>query len=338
MARVHDACIKTVRMCVAAAARHGVDLLPTVAALGIDAARLADPYARVPVPAVLDLWRKAAALSGDEAFGLHAAELGFARIDNAVDGALLHCATLGAACRAAARFSRLLFESERITLDRDGERARYQVHFSSVPPPPPAFVDMVAAMFVLRARRILGGAVPACDVALPRPPPADAREHRRVLGSALAWNAPAVRITFDAALLDRPAQDADPTLGQVLARHLDEQVAKLPADEDTAAAVRRVVAADLAEGPPDLGRVARRLGMSRRTLQRALGREGTRFQRLVDDTRREVALARLEDPRLTLSELAFLVGFSELSAFDRAFRRWTGKSPRAFRGGAARTA
>jgi AraC-like DNA-binding protein len=196
---------------------------------------------------------------------------------------------------------------------------------------PPAFTDMIAAMWSLRTRHVTGGPPPVLEVCLPRSPPSDLGEHRRLLGGPFRWEGPSVRFTFDAALLDVPMRGADQTLGVVLDRHLEEQAAQLPAGDDLLTSIRGALAEDLADGAPDLDHVARRLAMSRRTLQRALRREGTSFQRLVDDTRREVALARLRDPRLTLSELAFLVGFSELSAFDRAFRRWTGQSPRAYR-------
>lgn len=331
MARVREACIKTMRTLVDTAAARGRDIRPLLAARGVDAARLADPYARVPVAVVAELWREVPGLVDDEAFGLHAAELGFARVDVALDGALWHYPTLGAAFDAFARYARLLFDGAVISTAREGAEAFYEVRFPPSPPLPPAFVDVIAAMWMQRARHVTGGALPVREVCLPRPRPRDLGEHRRVLGGPLRWDGPSVRITFDAALLDVPMSGADPMLGAVLDRHLREQAARLPAEDELLASIRGAVAGDLAEGAPDLDRIARRLRVSRRSLQRALKREGTSFQRVVDDTRREVALSRLRDPRLTLSELAFLVGFSELSAFDRAFRRWTGQSPRAFR-------
>lgn len=331
MARTGDACIKTMRSLAGTAAARGHDILPLLAARGFDAARLTDPYARVPVPLVAQLWREVPELVGDDAFGLHAAELTYARTEVALDGALWHYPTLGAAYRAFARHSRLLLDGAKIATGREGAEGFYEVRLPAAPPMPPAFSDMIAAMWWLRTRHILGGPPPVREVCLPRSPPSDLGEHRRLLGGPFRWEGPSVRFTFDAALLDVPIGGADTTLGVVLDRHLEEQTAQLPADDDLLTSIRRAIADDLSEGAPDLDRIARRLAMSRRTLQRALQREGTSFQRLVDDTRRELAMARLRDPRLTLSELAFLVGFSELSAFDRAFRRWTGQSPGAYR-------
>jgi AraC-like DNA-binding protein len=77
--------------------------------------------------------------------------------------------------------------------------------------------------------------------------------------------------------------------------------------------------------------MARQLNMSRRTLQRKLAESNTTYQKLVDDTRRDLALRFLEDPRKSITDVTFLLGFSSQSAFTRAFRRWTGMSPTQFR-------
>ena len=95
------------------------------------------------------------------------------------------------------------------------------------------------------------------------------------------------------------------------------------------------VAADLPGREPGVDAVARRLGTSARTLQRRLEVEGTSFARLVDEVRRERAEAFLRANDVSVAEVSWLVGFSEQSAFTRAFRRWTGSSPTEFRRGAA---
>jgi AraC-like DNA-binding protein len=95
--------------------------------------------------------------------------------------------------------------------------------------------------------------------------------------------------------------------------------------------VRRRIIEALPSGPPALSAVARALGQSPRSLRRHLASEGTSFQRLVEQIRSELAAQHLQDPRLTVSEIAFLVGFSELSPFLRAFRRWTGLTPGEYR-------
>ena len=104
----------------------------------------------------------------------------------------------------------------------------------------------------------------------------------------------------------------------------------------TTARLRRLVAEELCGGRPTLEHLATRLHMSGRTLHRRLGEEGTTFRRVVADVRRELAERHLREQRLAIGEIGFLLGFSEASVFHRAFKRWTGWRPLAYRDAHAR--
>ena len=104
-------------------------------------------------------------------------------------------------------------------------------------------------------------------------------------------------------------------------------LSEMPRESDFFAAVRRAIAESMREGDPKLGRVIKKLSISQRTLERRLKEQGAVFKKLVDDTRRRFALNYLIDRKRTLTEIAFLLGYSEVSAFNRAFRRWTGSTP-----------
>ena len=123
----------------------------------------------------------------------------------------------------------------------------------------------------------------------------------------------------------------DPGLSRFFEGHLD---AEIEAIGDAAALDRRVigqVGASLSEGVPALSDVARSLGMSARTLQRRLEEQGLAYQRLVDEARRQLADRLLRRTDFSLIEVAFMTGFSGQSAFNRAFKRWAGQTPRAYR-------
>ena len=109
----------------------------------------------------------------------------------------------------------------------------------------------------------------------------------------------------------------------------------MPQEEGGLFSVRRAVAESLRDGEPSLARVAKKLAMSPRTLQRQLNEQGVMFKNLVNDTRRRFALIYLRDRRNALTEIAFLLGDSDASAFNRAFKRWTGLAPSAYRAQAA---
>jgi len=124
-----------------------------------------------------------------------------------------------------------------------------------------------------------------------------------------------------------PFERRDPVLRRVLESYARELDGRLEPLRLTTAAVQRAIAAELARGDARIGTVARRLGTSARTLQRQLHADGRSYQELLDEARREAALRHLRASSLAISEIAYLLGYSEPSAFHRAFRRWTGRTP-----------
>ncbi|MEM6817699.1 MAG: AraC family transcriptional regulator ligand-binding domain-containing protein [Pseudomonadota bacterium] len=131
--------------------------------------------------------------------------------------------------------------------------------------------------------------------------------------------------------LDAPNRLGDQTIAQFFDAHLEKELAASAQKVGLEHQLGGVVASALSEGVPTLTRVASELGMSGRTLQRRLSREGVSFQNVVDGTRRELARKLLRDTDYSLAEVSFLCGFSEQSAFTRAFRRWEAKTPRDYR-------
>jgi len=130
--------------------------------------------------------------------------------------------------------------------------------------------------------------------------------------------------------LDRPNRVGDRHIWDFLRRHLEQSLGITEEDRIDREVVMHV-ANTLSEGVPRLEQVARHLGIGSRTLQRRLSELGHSYQSLVDEARREVALRLVAEGRQSLIEVAFLTGFAEQSSFTRAFKRWSGKTPRAFR-------
>jgi AraC-like DNA-binding protein len=137
----------------------------------------------------------------------------------------------------------------------------------------------------------------------------------------------ALELTTDAA--GRPVLTADPLLSRVVVRHAEALLAERPAAETTAGTVRRMLTRLLGddEAGCSLTAVSASLHMSERSLQRRLADEGVSFDALLDELRRELALRYLADEKVAIAEIAYLLGYSEPSAFHRAFKRWTGTTP-----------
>ena len=142
-------------------------------------------------------------------------------------------------------------------------------------------------------------------------------------------------LLIDPAALKAPNKVGDATIAQFFDRHLESELAALIDETGLDHQVRMAVSERLSEGVPSLSDVAKALGMSGRTLQRRLSDLELSFQSLVDHARRDLSQKLLKETAYSLAEIAFLTGFSEQSGFTRAFKRWSGKTPRSYRLGAA---
>jgi AraC-like DNA-binding protein len=163
------------------------------------------------------------------------------------------------------------------------------------------------------------------------PSAADKKEYARLLGAPIKFGAKEDRFVVPIGHLDEPVRSANPALLQVFEQHADAVLARMEDNGSKSALVARVLAKNLKGAVPPLSEVAKELAMSDRNLQRALRNDGTTFQRLLDEVRRDLAISHLANPATSAGQVGFLLGFSEPSAFHRAFRRWTGKAPSAFR-------
>lgn len=156
----------------------------------------------------------------------------------------------------------------------------------------------------------------------------------RFFEAPLAFECPHVELVFDEALLSLPLAKSDPAMAAFFARHAEEMIERLPRGSGFSGEVRLRIANTLGTAAPTLATIAAGLGVSARTLRRRLGEEDQTFVGLVQETRSALAKQHVKEGRLTLGEIAFLLGFSDVSAFHRSFRRWTGMTPASYRRGA----
>jgi AraC-like DNA-binding protein len=150
-------------------------------------------------------------------------------------------------------------------------------------------------------------------------------------GARLCFDAPWNGFVHDAALLDARVPGADPKLHAMLRQHAEHLLSELAQGGGLVEQVRLQLLESLKEGPLSAASVAAGIGVTRRTLTRRLAQHGTTFTALLDDVRRQAATHYLTGSDHTLVDIAFLLGFSESSAFIRAFRRWYGMAPMAYR-------
>ena len=164
------------------------------------------------------------------------------------------------------------------------------------------------------------------------PPPPDARDYVEAWGVPVQFNAGENAILYPREVLEMPLVGADSNLHGILARHAEQLLQELPPLSDLSSRVRLLLSKQLGTGDTSLSHTAKQLAMAPSTLRRHLKQEGKTHREILDELRLQTALRHLKDRRLPVSEIAFLLGFGEVSAFDKAFKRWTGKRPSELRG------
>lgn len=319
-------------MIVHVAAARGAAPAALAAAAGFDAASAADPDARIPLTVETRLWDEAARALGDDAFGVHAAEVVRPGAFDVMDYAVRTAPTLRVALDRLVRYNRLVHDAAVFSLKESHDTMRVEHGFRVAG----LVQSRHAAEFTLASLLVIGGQIAgtgplrarAVELRHPAPALATLGELVRVFGVEPTFSCSVNALELDRATLDRPAPAADPALWRVIERHAEALLAARPEVVPTTAdRVRRALSSALGEGETTLAAVAAKLKMSERSLQRRLADEGVTFDALLDATRKDLALHYLADPRLAIGEVAYLLGYSEPSPFHRAFKRWTGITP-----------
>jgi AraC-like DNA-binding protein len=304
------------------------------ACVALDAELLDNLEARVPLETASALYEEAARRTGDDAFGLHVAERSDWFAFDALGLAIATKRNLREAFEHLAPAIAAL-QGTRMALETIGEAAHLRVELPEEPLRPCRHRTESYMARVVRTMELATGVRPRLRrVAFRHKRSGDISEHERIFAAPLAFGAPTNEIVSDAALLEIPLVRADPHLSTVLDQHVRDLAARMPAVQATADQVTRYVREAFPRGDFGLESIGRRMGMGARTLQRWLSTEGTSHRQIVEKVRHELALRYLVETAMPIKEVAALLGYSELRAFYRAFERWTGLAPAAYRRGA----
>ncbi|MBZ0231706.1 MAG: AraC family transcriptional regulator [Deltaproteobacteria bacterium] len=327
------------RALVAACERLAIDVPALLEDAGLTAAQIADPDGRLPGEAVATLWRSALHRSGDPGLGLRVAlavPFGAYRI---IDFLAASAPTVGEGLARVARYFPLVNSALAWELGDERTQMRVTLAHPTVPGElPRPYAEYALAVTILHCRRASGFDWPLVEVAFAFESPPDAAAHEAAFGCPARFGQPRNEFVISRATWELPSQAPSSELLRTLEEHADRLIAGLGREHVISVQVARLVTEELQGGEPSLAKIARRMAMSPRTLQRRLELEGTTFADVLDRTRRHFAQAYMKDRGLALTEIAYLLGFSEPSAFTRAFQRWYGTSPSQYRAGGAAAA
>lgn len=191
--------------------------------------------------------------------------------------------------------------------------------------------EAAVAEFLHFSRVITGVDLKPPRVNFQHPAPEGCSAHAAFFGGEVCFNASQDCIEFTLEQFDLPVLKADDGMSLFFVDQLEQTQTDRPIERSLVESLHRLVCDALPSGSPAMDDVARRLGMSARTLQRRLGDVDTTFQKFVERTRADLATHLLKETGHPLAEIAFLLGFSEQSAFQRAFKRWHGLTPAEYR-------
>jgi AraC-like DNA-binding protein len=315
--------------------RRGIVVEDVGRALHLDAGALAKPDQRVPGSTVERLWEEAERRTHDAHLGLHMGESYHPGALNILGYVVLSCRTARDVLDRLARYAAILNDGLRVSVgsNRELTLCRFEAvealdnYLARTPRQP---IEAMYAGVVVTMRNLTGHAIEPLRVTFCHGAPPDLAEHRRIFGPAVQFDAAENLLGFLTSDLDALVRSSNPALLEVFERHANAVIDEL---DEHGAVSRRVVQVltERVKGiAPALDEVAAELAMSARSLQRTLRAEGTSYQVLLDNVRRELAVRHLAVRGTSAAEVAFLTGFSEPSAFSRAFRRWTGLTPGAY--------
>jgi AraC-like DNA-binding protein len=325
------AAIGWVKAIVAAAQKAGADEAALLARAGVPPLP-ADPLARIALDGVVRIWRAAAELTGDAAFGLHMGQAIEPTSFNVVAYTLVSSNSLREAIGHLQRFQRLVSDGARMQLVEQDALAWLVYHpVQATLPFSPLQVEAVLACSVRLGQWILGAGFAPQRVCLTHAPTSPLSIYRDVLGCEPEFHTAFNGIGLPLHLLDALLPARNPELCRLHESLARKQLSSL---QDTASFKLRVAAVLrqlLAQGMAQKEQVAALMSISPRTLQHRLAEENSGFLELLDEVRHRMALDYLADPMLTLGQIAVLLNFSDASAFYRAFKRWTGGVPGDYR-------
>jgi AraC-like DNA-binding protein len=316
--------VRALHVALTRAGVRGDDLLTE---LGIPLPLLEQSDARLPAELVFRAIERAGALTRDEAFSLHAADAVPLGTIDVLDFAMRSSLTMREALARAARYYALIDDLSELRLEEKGASARLAVS-RQVTASPRAATELLFAILLTRGRQLTGRPWPLTEVhfraAAPR---AGGAAHERFFGAPVRFDAFQNEIVFESAWLDTPCVAHDAALATFFDRHADGMLERVSGAPAFLRRVKLAIAESIRGSDPSLDMTAKRLATSARTLQRRLEEADTSHKALVEEVRRDLTLELLENPKLSIREIGYLVGFRDTSAFYRAFKRWTGSTP-----------
>ena len=317
------------RLAIARLKNAGVPVVPLLRRVGLTPEVIADPGERLIVRSQITLLDEAAIALQDDCLGFTLARDFDPREIGLLYYVMASSQTLGDALKRVARYSQITNEAL-VVRYREGNGLIISLSYSGVPRHSERHQIEFCMFAVLRICRVLTGQnlVPQHFWISHHRSGTTNSEMARFVGTAVEFGATADEFALNANARELPLIHADPYLNNLLLKYCEAALTDRRGNvSQLRTRVENAISSLLPHGRVVVDDVARSLGMSDRTLARKLSDEGLNFTEVLQQLRRDLAVQYLDDPKLHVSKIAWLLGFNEVSAFTHAFKRWTGKTP-----------
>ena len=307
----------------------GIDVGPLLKQAGLTEDRVLDRGARIKVRHQIDFLNLVADAAKDSFLGFHLSLTTDLRWLGVLYYVLASSETFDDAWRRGARYTAVVNEGLSLRY-AGGHDVRMEFDYVGVPRHIDRHqIEFSMAALVRLCRQLTGRELAPRHVGFTHHRNDDPSELSKFFGCAVQFGARADQLTFDASVRNFPILGADPYLNELLIANADEALARRPNHRGSLRSeVENAMVPRLPHGTARAGDIARSLGVSQRTLARRLAAEGATFSDVLETLRGDLARRYLADEGLTISQVAWLLGYQEISAFTHAFKRWTGMTPR----------
>ncbi|NOH01808.1 MAG: AraC family transcriptional regulator [Chloroflexi bacterium] len=315
-----------------------VDIDAFLRSIGVDPALVRSPDSRLPVETYLLIQDEAAEYVNDPYFGLHMGEFAEAGSWSILGYMMMNCKTLGEAFEKAGRYSRII--GNLIDARAEVKLNRIKAVYFTPPHAPQMSRHCFESTFsssVRMMRSLTGAEINPLEVRFVYPEPASRSEYERIFRCPVLFGQKENSLTIHPSLVHTPILMANPGLLEYFEKYAQDFLAEMDRKDEHTRAAAKIILAKLDDETLSIEKVAREMAVSVRTLQKRLEAEGVVFSDLVKDIRQRLAQKYLRE-NYTVEQITYLLGFSEPSVFRKAFKRWSGVTPREYREGSFATA
>ena len=300
--------------------------------LTIDKVKLYTPDGRIPLNDHNAVYDKLITLTGDHFLGLHAGEKLTLKKLGLLSYIISTSSNIEQALLSSVRYSRLLDNFLICNLAIDDHHATYSIGYNeSEVQQHWQDSDFILAITVTILRKILRDSIKINEIRFAHGKPDNEEEYREFFDCNLSYNSKFNEVILDSTLLNTTLINSDSYLHQILSHHAESVISDLPKLNDMAEKTKRYIIERLSQGLPSVEQVASRFKLTPRTLHRRLNDQGITYRSLLNDARKELATQYLATSQLSIGEIGYLLGYSEASAFQRAFKCWFGVTPTVYR-------